>query len=246
MRKLIFIIGNSGSGKDTAANYLRDKWDCKKVASYTTRPMREGEKQCNEHIFMRWGAVANDPDFWADMHGLHVFAKTYYGGHHYWVTMEQMMSTPSVMMNENRSGRFGNGGKEGRFGNGGKDTAAERRKPEIDRPIEWRERTDNYPTLYIIDEKGLMGVLMDIEKSKWLCNHFDWDVWFVQRHESQLEEAGVSAERMTRDQERKDDRDRLMHILNSVGKMPRIICNYGSLEDLYGELDKIARPWSPA
>ena len=220
MRKLIFLIGNSGTGKDTVAKYMNYTHNWHKVASYTTRPRREGEHQCDEHIFMRWGAAANSPDFWAAQHDLHIFAKTYYGGHHYWVTQEQLLQVPSVRMPEANA------------------SMAEKRKPDEDRPLLWRESPAIYPTLYIIDERGLIDILLDVERSKWMCNTFDWDVWFLLRHERDIREC-VEASRIERDKDRVDDRNKLMQILTRIGKMPRMITNYGSREEMYSVLDNL-------
>lgn len=54
-KKTIFcILGESGSGKDTLVEYtLKEfKLDLKPVLSYTDRPIRPGEQQGKEHIFL--------------------------------------------------------------------------------------------------------------------------------------------------------------------------------------------------
>lgn len=54
-KKTIFcILGESGSGKDTLVEYtLKEfKLDLKPVLSYTDRPMREGEHNGKEHVFL--------------------------------------------------------------------------------------------------------------------------------------------------------------------------------------------------
>ena len=54
-KKTIFcILGESGSGKDTLVEYtLKEfKLDLKPVLSYTDRPIREGEQNGKEHIFL--------------------------------------------------------------------------------------------------------------------------------------------------------------------------------------------------
>lgn len=48
MKRLIFIVGETGSGKDTVAGFL----PFKKVVSYTTRPMRIGEEDGKQHYFV--------------------------------------------------------------------------------------------------------------------------------------------------------------------------------------------------
>ena len=56
----LFIIGRSGRGKDTLANYLADKKGMKVLKSYTTRePKFEGE---DSHIFISEDEVDNYPN----------------------------------------------------------------------------------------------------------------------------------------------------------------------------------------
>lgn len=52
MNKLICIIGETASGKDTAARYLMSKYHLQPVISYTTRPQRPTETQGKEHYFI--------------------------------------------------------------------------------------------------------------------------------------------------------------------------------------------------
>lgn len=54
-RKTIFcILGETGSGKDSLVNYTLKKYnlDLKPVLSYTDRPIRAGEQNGKEHIFL--------------------------------------------------------------------------------------------------------------------------------------------------------------------------------------------------
>ncbi len=53
MGKIIYIMGKSSTGKDTIfKELLRNKiFDLKTIVSYTTRPIREGEKNGNEYFF---------------------------------------------------------------------------------------------------------------------------------------------------------------------------------------------------
>ena len=48
MKRLIFLVGETGSGKDTVAGFL----PYKKVVSYTTRPMRTYEEEGKQHYFI--------------------------------------------------------------------------------------------------------------------------------------------------------------------------------------------------
>lgn len=54
MKKLIAIMGEAGSGKDTILSALCDKYPDKyhKKVSYTTRPMREGEVDSIDYHFV--------------------------------------------------------------------------------------------------------------------------------------------------------------------------------------------------
>ena len=52
MDKLICIVGETGSGKDTLARHLEKEYGLKKVVSYTTRPIRQGETDGVEHHFI--------------------------------------------------------------------------------------------------------------------------------------------------------------------------------------------------
>lgn len=56
---IVAIIGPSGAGKDTVADIIADMMGFEKLISYTTRPMREGEKQGREHHFV--GHVSHLP-----------------------------------------------------------------------------------------------------------------------------------------------------------------------------------------
>ena len=54
-KKIIFcILGETGSGKDSLVNYTLKKYnlDLKPVLSYTDRPIRAGEQNGKEHIFL--------------------------------------------------------------------------------------------------------------------------------------------------------------------------------------------------
>lgn len=51
-KNLILLVGETATGKDTVANYLVEIGDYKKIVSYATREMREGEKDGVEHYFV--------------------------------------------------------------------------------------------------------------------------------------------------------------------------------------------------
>ena len=74
---LILIVGKSGSGK----NWLCEKKGLISIPSYTTRPMRQGELEGKEHIFVS----CYDFDLDADP-----AAYTEFNGYKYWVTFDQI------------------------------------------------------------------------------------------------------------------------------------------------------------
>lgn len=77
MLKILVIVGEAGVGKDTAATYLSEKNKWNIIHSYTNRPMREGETQGKEHIFVNHPSP-ND-----------TFAYTKYGNYDYWTELNQ-------------------------------------------------------------------------------------------------------------------------------------------------------------
>lgn len=77
-KPLILLVGKSGSGKTTIAEYLEKHYGMKMLRSYTTRPMRKPNE--DGHIF-----VTKD-DFNAMPHKV---AHTFFDNHDYWATQEQ-------------------------------------------------------------------------------------------------------------------------------------------------------------
>lgn len=51
-KKIICIMGETASGKDTIAKYITKILGIKQVVSYTTRPMRSNEQNGREHWFI--------------------------------------------------------------------------------------------------------------------------------------------------------------------------------------------------
>ena len=98
MKTIVAIVGASGSGKTQLSLYA-NKFGYPVICSYTTRPMREGETNGVEHIF-----VTEDKMPTKDK----MLAYTFFGGYHYWAENSQV--------------------------------------------------DDNLPTLYVIDEKGLIDL----------------------------------------------------------------------------------------
>lgn len=74
-KKVLCIIGSSGSGKTTIERLLEQTFPLhfKRLVSYTTRPMREGEMQGVEHQFVK--CLENTDD---------QLAYTKYGDYEYW------------------------------------------------------------------------------------------------------------------------------------------------------------------
>lgn len=75
---LILLVGKSGSGKTTVANYLEDNYKMNAVQSYTTRkPRYEGE---TGHTFITYDEYMKLPN---------KVATTYFDEHYYCATQEQ-------------------------------------------------------------------------------------------------------------------------------------------------------------
>ena len=79
MIRILCIVGEAGVGKDTAAAYLAKKHGWNLIHSYTNRPMRKGETQGKEHIFVDYCAPET------------TFAYTHYGNYDYWTDMSQFI-----------------------------------------------------------------------------------------------------------------------------------------------------------
>ena len=52
MKTIICIVGKTGTGKDTIAKYIQEKYGIGMVCSYTTRPKRDCEVDGREHYFI--------------------------------------------------------------------------------------------------------------------------------------------------------------------------------------------------
>lgn len=86
-RKVLCIVGASGSGKDTIARLL-EKTDIgfKVLVSHTTRPMRPGERNHREHIF-------HDPTKNIGYDKMDMLAYTQFGGYEYWANFNDLSTT---------------------------------------------------------------------------------------------------------------------------------------------------------
>lgn len=98
MNTIVAIVGASGSGKTQLTLYAQ-RFGYPVICSYTTRPMREGETNGVEHIFVTEDKMPTKDN---------MLAYTFFGGYHYWSE-----------------------------------------KAQVD---------DKLPTLYVIDEKGLVDL----------------------------------------------------------------------------------------
>jgi guanylate kinase len=78
MSKIICLLGGSGSGKDTIKRAL----PLPHVVSYRTRPIREGEENGVDGIFV-------DDEFYSQLNHETLAAYTLYNGYHYWTTQFQ-------------------------------------------------------------------------------------------------------------------------------------------------------------
>ena len=76
---IVLIVGESGSGKSTICDELTKRFGLKQVKSYTTRPRRSEDE--DGHTFI------SDEEF-NKLEG--ICAYTYFDGHHYCATKEQI------------------------------------------------------------------------------------------------------------------------------------------------------------
>jgi guanylate kinase len=51
-RRIICIMGETASGKDTISKYIMKNFGVQPVVSFATRPMRDGEVNGREHVFI--------------------------------------------------------------------------------------------------------------------------------------------------------------------------------------------------
>lgn len=104
MRKLFTIMGKASTGKDTLTKMLHEKMELPIALSFTTRPMRNGEKQGVEYDFI------TEKDFW-DMNGCGLLAEyTSYnvaGGDtwYYGLTKEELEKSDYVLVIVNPDGQ---------------------------------------------------------------------------------------------------------------------------------------------
>lgn len=86
-KTIICIVGASGSGKTVASLHLKNKLGIDTIVSYTTRPMRKFETDGLEHNFVSEDAM---PPF------EEMLAYTFFGGYHYWTSIDQLKNEYTV------------------------------------------------------------------------------------------------------------------------------------------------------
>ena len=103
MRKIFAVMGKASTGKDTLTKMLSETLELPIALSFTTRPMRVGEKQGVEYNFI------SDSDFW-DLHECNLLAEyTSYevaSGEtwHYGLTKEELEKAEYVLVIINPDG----------------------------------------------------------------------------------------------------------------------------------------------
>lgn len=77
---ILAIVGASGAGKTSLSMFLQSRLNIPAIVSYTTRPMRSGERDGVDHYFTDEESVPAPDDR---------FAYTEYGGYEYWTKPSQ-------------------------------------------------------------------------------------------------------------------------------------------------------------
>lgn len=157
---IICIVGASGSGKTTASMMLQQQFGWNAIVSYTTRPMRKGEKNGRDHWFVKQGQMPPKK---------RMCAYTQFGGYEYWTEWDQFLTL--------------------------------------------------FPSVYVIDEKGLV----DLQSKQ--SSSFPFDLVTITIKRDNLE--GIDEKRNERDNER-------IHIPDEV--YDYVINNNGSMEEFRASL----------
>ena len=85
--KIIAVVGPSGSGKTTAVEFASKALGIPVLVSYTTRPMRKGETNNKDHVFVTENEVPPQSK---------MLAYTKFGGYQYWTEKAQIERFDSV------------------------------------------------------------------------------------------------------------------------------------------------------
>lgn len=81
-RTVITLTGSSGAGKTYASLLMQRLYGWKAIVSYTTRRRRDGETNGIKHWFVKENNMPPRN---------RMCAYTFFGGHHYWTTWEQVL-----------------------------------------------------------------------------------------------------------------------------------------------------------
>lgn len=90
-KTIIAIVGSSGSGKTTLSLYMNNVYGIPYICSYTTRPMRDGETDGIEHIFVTDKDVPDKSE---------MLAYTVFGGYQYWALKTQVKEIVTYVIDE--------------------------------------------------------------------------------------------------------------------------------------------------
>lgn len=88
---IIAVVGPSGSGKTTACRVTEKASGINLICSYTTRQMREGEIDGVDHYFVSESEMPPREQ---------MLAYTFFGGNHYWTTLDQVMDRNLYIVDE--------------------------------------------------------------------------------------------------------------------------------------------------
>lgn len=80
-KKIIAIVGASGSGKTHMSKYINNTFNPPSIVSCTTRPIRKGETDGVEHYFVEEDQMPTPEN---------MLAYTKFGGYHYWTDKRQI------------------------------------------------------------------------------------------------------------------------------------------------------------
>lgn len=86
---VIALCGESGCGKTTFAQGLKEKYGINDIVSYTTRPIRPTETDGKEHHFVTEYQKSDDE-----------LAYTFFGGNHYWARISDLAPVTTYTIDE--------------------------------------------------------------------------------------------------------------------------------------------------
>ena len=92
---MIILVGASATGKSVIAKQLFDKYNIKKVITYTTRPMREGEINDVDYHFI------NKEDFINKMNNEYFIETAMYNNNYYGTAYEDISKDKVLIVEPN-------------------------------------------------------------------------------------------------------------------------------------------------